>query len=101
MKTSLFFLLAFLLTGCVARKITIPSQAGGAWRDYNTAKLVVVDSVQTAYAREGEPIFEELLKGKLGSLGYLLAESNADLNVEATITAFDPGNRALRALVGG
>jgi len=103
MKTLLFVLpvaLAALLVGCATPQVTTPVRAAVDIHQFNTATLVVVDGVNTPFSREGLPMFEGLLKGRMQSAGYTMVDSNAQMVVEVTVNEFTPGNRALRMTVG-
>lgn len=88
------------LAGCVTPQVTTPPPAGADFHQFHKARLVLTDSVNTAYSKEGLPMFEGLLKGRLQSLGYSLVETDPELTVEVTVRQFDPGDRALRTLIG-
>jgi hypothetical protein len=102
MKTITFIFLvatATVLTGCVTPQATKPPTAGVDFHQFHKVKLVVTDSAKTTYAKEGLPMFEGLLKGRLQSLGYTLVEADPEMVVDVTVSQFDPGNRALRTLI--
>ena len=88
------------LAGCVSPKVTTSAPAAVNFHQFHTVKLVVTDSAKTAYAKEGLPMFEGLLKGRLASLGYTLVEAEPGMMVNVTISQFDPGNRTMRTLIG-
>ena len=88
------------LAGCVSPKVTTSAPAAVNFHQFHTVKLVVTDSAKTAYAKEGLPMFEGLLKGRLESLGYTLVEAEPGMMVNVTISQFDPGNRTMRTLIG-
>jgi hypothetical protein len=92
--------LAALLVGCVGPQVTAPVPAALDLHQFKTATLVVVDGVNTPYSRDGLPMFEGLLKGRMQSAGYSMVDSNAQMAVEVTVTEFTPGDRALRMTVG-
>ena len=103
MKTLLFVLpvaLAALLVGCATPQVTTPVRAAVDIHQFNTATLVVVDGVNTPFSREGLPMFEGLLKGRMQSAGYTMVDSNAQMVLEITVNEFTPGDRALRLTVG-
>lgn len=98
-----FILLAFAaiaLAGCMSAKVTTSASAAVDFSQFHTVKLSVTESAKTAYAKEGLPMFEGLLKGRLQSLGYTIAEADPELVVNVTVSQFDPGNRTMRTLVG-
>lgn len=96
----LLFSLTVLLCACVTPEVvTSPTQAVD-FRQYKTIHLIMTDQTGTPYSREGLPMFEGLLKGKLASMGYSFVEADADMTVEVRVTEFTPGNRAARTIVG-
>ncbi len=88
------------LAGCVSPTITTPASAGVDFHQFHKVRLIVTDSAKTAYAKEGLPMFEGLLKGRLQSFGYTLVEADPELVVNVTVSQFDPGDRALRMVIG-
>jgi hypothetical protein len=98
MKTNILLLLSvpILLAGCVAPKVTSPAPAAVSLRQYPKVKVVVTDSVNSVYSKEGVPMLEGLLKGKLQSLGYTPVDANPQMIVDVQLTKFEPGERALR-----
>jgi hypothetical protein len=95
----LVFSIGFLLS-CVTPKITKPPEEPIDFKQYKKVKLAVFDEVKTPYSIEGMPMFEGLLKGKLQSLGYSMADQEEDLLLEVRVTGFKPGSAAVRFLVG-
>ena len=91
---------AVLLSGCVSPQVTTAPQAGVNLRQFKTVKLTVTDAVNTAYSREGTPMFEGLLKGQLQSLGYTATDAAPEMTLDVRINRFDPGDRALRLTIG-
>jgi hypothetical protein len=89
-----------LLAGCISPRVTKPPQTATELRGFQRTKLVVTDAVNTAYSREGTPIFEGLLKGRLQALGCTIVETNPAVVLSVRIREFDEGDRALRTLVG-
>lgn len=103
MKILLFVLpvaLAAMLVGCATPQVTTPEPAAVDLHQFKTARLVVVDGVNTPFSREELPMFEGLLKGRMQSAGYTMVDSNAQMVVEVTVNEFTPGDRALRLTVG-
>ncbi len=88
------------LMGCVSPHATKPSVAGVDFKQYRNVKLAVIDSVNTPYSKEGVPMLEGLLKGRLESMGYTLVGTNAQMSLDVTVREFSPGDRTLRTLVG-
>jgi hypothetical protein len=91
---------AAVLAGCVSPQVTKPSPTTVDLRRFHRVKLVVTDAVNSPYSREGVPMFEGLLKGKLQALGYTLVESGPEMVVGVTVHEFNEGNRTLRTIVG-
>jgi hypothetical protein len=87
-----------LLTGCVSPRVVTPPKAGVNFREYRTVKVLVTDAVNTSYSKEGLPM--GLLKGKLQSLGHQVVEADPQMILEVDVRAFDPGDRAMRMIVG-
>jgi hypothetical protein len=58
------------LTGCVSTKVTTSAPAAVDFHQFHKVGLIVTDSAKTAYSKEGLPMFDGLLKGRLQSLGY-------------------------------
>jgi len=103
MEKNIFIVVAIsvaLLAGCVSPKVTTPAPAAVDFHQFHKVKLVLTDSAKTAYAKEGLPMFEGLLKGRLQSLGFTLVEADPELVVAVTVSQFDPGNRTMRTLIG-
>ncbi len=103
MKKILFVLLAALsglLTGCVSPQVKVSPPVAVDFHQFHKMKLMLTDSVGTPFSKEGLPMFEGLLKGRLQSFGYTIVESAPELIMEVNIQQFDPGNRALRTVVG-
>jgi Domain of unknown function (DUF4410) len=92
--------LVVVLPGCVTPQVITPVPATVDLRQFKDVTPVVVDGVNTPFSREGLPMFEGLLKGRLQSAGYTLVDSNAEMVVEVTVHEFSPGDRALRMTVG-
>lgn len=88
------------LAGCVSPKVTTPASAGVDFHQFHKVKLVITDSAKTAYAKEGLPMFEGLLKGRLQSFGYTLVAADPELVVNVTVSQFDPGDRTMRTVIG-
>jgi len=89
-----------LLTGCVSPRVVTPPKAGVNFREYRTVKVLVTDAVNTSYSKEGRRMLEGLLKGKLQSLGHQVVEVDPQMILEVEVRAFDPGDRAMRMIVG-
>lgn len=89
-----------LLAGCVSPRVTKPAPAAVELQRFHRARLAVTDAVDTPYSKEGVPMFEGLLKGRLQALGYTLVETDPEIVVNVRIHRFDKGNRAVRTLVG-
>ncbi len=100
MRTLFLVLSLFLITSCVTPQAFIPPGRTVNFSQYKAAKLVVVDSVNTPYSKEGIPMFEGLLRGRFQSLGFSVVEKDEDLRIEVNITSFEPGSRATRLIVG-
>jgi hypothetical protein len=101
-KTQLILLavVGAALASFVSPKVTTPASTAVNLHEFHTVKLVVTDSAKTVYAKEGLPMFEGLLKGRLQSLGYALVEADPQLILNVTVSQFDPGNRTMRTLIG-
>ena len=91
---------ATVLPGCVTPHATKLPNTGVDLHQFHKVKLVVTDSANTAYAKEGLPMFEGLLKGRLQSLGYTLVEADPEMVLGVTVSRFDPGDRAMRTVIG-
>lgn len=89
-----------VLAGCVSPRVTKPPPAAVDLQRFHQARLVVTDAVNTTYSKEGVPMFEGLLRGRLQALGYTLVETNPEMVVSVKIHRFDEGNRVVRTLVG-
>lgn len=103
MKNIPFVLLAALsgfLSGCVTPQIKTSPPAAVAFHQFHQVRLILTDSVNTPFSKEGLPMFEGLLRGRLQSFGYTIVEADPELIMEVNIQQFDPGNRALRTVVG-
>lgn len=100
MKTAMLIGLTVLLTGCVTPQATKPLTVGVDLKQFRQVKLVVTDAVNTAYSKEGLPMFEGLLKGRLQPLGFTLVDAAPEMVVEVKVHQFAPGDRTLRTLVG-
>ena len=102
MRTLFLPLSLFLLTSCVAvtPQAFIPPGRTVNFSQYRAVKLVVVDSVNTPYSKDGIPMFEGLLRGRLQSLGFSVVERDEDLSIEVNIAIFEPGSRAASLIVG-
>ena len=100
MTLILLVVTATVLPGCVTQQATKLPNTGVDLHRFHKVKLVVTDSANNAYAKEGVPMFEGLLKGRLQSLGYTLVEADPEMVVSVTVSRFDPGDRALRTLIG-
>lgn len=92
--------LAVTLAGCIAPQVVTPVNPAVDLRQFKTATLVVVDGVNTPYSREGLPMFEGLLKGRMQAEGYMMVDTNAQMVAEVTVNEFTAGDRALRMTVG-
>ena len=57
--------LAIVLVGCVTSQVVTPVPAALDLHQFKTVTLVVADEVNTVFSREGLPMFEGLLKGRL------------------------------------
>jgi hypothetical protein len=97
--TILLFSIIFL-SACVTPKVSKPTEEAIDLKQYKKVKLIVIDDVKTPYSIEGMPMFEGLLKGKLQSLGYSMADQEEDMLLEVRVTGFKPGSAAVRFLVG-
>ena len=100
MRTLFLALSLSLTSSCVTPQAFIPPGRTVNFSQYRATKLVVVDSVNTPYSKEGIPMFEGLLRGRLQSLGFSVVERDEDLRVEVNITSFEPGSRAVSLIVG-
>src|SRR4030095_823791 len=89
-----------LLVGCVSPHVVTEPKANVDFRQYRTGKLVLADSVQSGCSKEGLPMLEGLLSGKLQSLGYQVVAADPKLTLAVNVTAFSFGDRATR-VVGG
>lgn len=85
-KTQLILLavVGAALAGCVSPKVTTSAPAAVNFHQFHTVKLVVTDSAKTAYAKEGLPMFEGLLKGRRQSLGDTLVEAAPEMILSET-----------------
>jgi hypothetical protein len=92
--------LAVVLGGCVTPKATTPPSADVNFRQFRKVHLVVTDAVNTPYSKDGLPMFQGLLAGRLKSAGYTLVDTNPDMIIDVNVHQFDPGNRALRTVIG-
>jgi hypothetical protein len=100
MRTQFLALSLVLITSCVTPQAYIPPGRTVNFTQYRAAKLVVVDSVNTPFSKEGIPMFEGLLRGRFQSLGFSVVEKDEDLKIEVNITSFESGSRAARLIVG-
>lgn len=99
-KEVFIFSVALLLSGCVTPQVTQPSGDPVDWRGFQKIELIVTDSVNTAYSKNGLPMFAGLLRGRLQSIGYALVDTAPQMILEVSVHEFDPGNRPLRTLIG-
>jgi hypothetical protein len=88
------------LAGCVSPKVITPVPATVDFHQFHKVKMSLTDSANTAYSKEGLPMFEGLLEGRLQSLGFTFVEVEPEMLLEVTVHQFDPGNRALRTIIG-
>jgi Domain of unknown function (DUF4410) len=100
MRTLALALVAMLMSGCVTPQVTTAPTGPVDFTQYKKVKVAVTDGVNTPYAKEGMPMFEGLLKGRIESLGHAIVYAQEDMALQVTVSAFDPGNRAARTLVG-
>jgi hypothetical protein len=100
MRTLSAALVVILMGGCVTPQVTTVPAGPVDFKQYKTVKVAVTDEVKTPYSKEGMPMFDGLLRGKLQSLDYSLVDTGADMTLQVKVLAFDPGNRAARTLVG-
>lgn len=100
MRTLAVAVLVMVVSGCVAPQVTKLPTGPVDFTQYKTVKVVVTDAVKTPYSRQSMPMFDGLLRGKLQSLTYSVVEAGEDLTLQVKVLAFDPGNRATRAVVG-
>jgi hypothetical protein len=89
-----------LLAGCVSPKVTTPAPVAVDFHQFHNVRLILTDSANTAYSKEGLPMFEGLLRGRLQSFGYTLVEADPEMILDVKVHQFDPGNRALRTVIG-
>lgn len=94
------FVIAVFLGSCVSSKIITPPTREINFEAYKTLKVELTDEVKTAYSKEGVPMFDGLLRGKLKSLGYSIVDEEEDILLQVKITGFKPGDPALRFFVG-
>jgi hypothetical protein len=92
--------LSCLLVGCISTKVTQPAANTADLGRFQSVKIVMKDSVATAYSRESMPIFAGMLTGKLQSLGFLVTDFTPQMVLAVEVHEFSPGNRALRTFVG-
>jgi hypothetical protein len=88
------------LSGCVTPEVRDPDAAEVDLHQFQKVQLVVTNSVQTGYATEAVPIFDDLLKGGLQSIGYTLVDADPELVVNVRVNECDPGDRFVRFLAG-
>jgi hypothetical protein len=100
MRTLSLALVVMLMSGCVTPQVTKAPTAPVDFTQYTKVKVVVTDGVNTPYSKEGMPMFEGLLKGRVESLGHSIVYAQEDMALQVKVLAFDPGNRAARTLVG-
>lgn len=89
-----------LVTSCVTPRVVVPPPAEISSESHRSVKVVVTDSVNTSYSRDGRAILERLVKARLQDLGHPVAEIDPQMILEVDVRAFDPGVRILRMLVG-
>lgn len=99
-KLSILIFSIIFLSGCVTPKVSKPAEEPIDFKQYKKVKLTLIDDVKTPYSIEGMPMFEGLLKGKLQSHGYSMADQEEDMLLEVRVTGFKPGSAAVRFLVG-
>ena len=93
-------IVSLFLVSCVTPKGFVPSGQRLDFKQYHVAQVFTTDEVQSPYSKQAIPMFEGLLRGKLQSLGFALSDEQPDLRVHIKIKTFDPGNRAVRMIVG-
>jgi hypothetical protein len=77
-----FILLAIAGTapaGCVSSKVTTSATAAVKFHQLPTVKLIVTESVEPTYAKERLPMFENLMKERVPSLGHALLEADPEM----------------------
>ncbi len=99
-KLSILLFSIIFLSACVTTKVSKPTEEVIDFKQYKKVKLTVHDDVKTPYSNEGIPMLEGLLKGKLQSLDYSMADQEEDMLLEIRVTGFKPGSAAARLLVG-
>ena len=99
-KLSILIFSIIFLYACVTPKISKPTEEGIDFKQYKKVKLILIDDVKTPYSIEGIPMFDGLLKGKLQSLGYSMADQEEDMLLEIKVTGFKAGSATMRFLVG-
>lgn len=93
-------LTSLLTAGCVSPRATQPNAGSADLKNLRRVQLVVTDAVNSSYSREGLPLFEGLLQGKLQSGGYTVVTNAPELTLAVTVNEFSAGNRTLRTVVG-
>jgi len=106
-RNILLILLAMLslclssLISCGGTKAVIMDEGKSIdFKQFKTVKLVISDEVNNDYSKGAIPLFDGLLKAKLVSMGFQTVEEDPQLLIELAIIRAQPGNKALRMLVG-
>jgi hypothetical protein len=90
-----------VLMGCGGTKaILLTGEERIDFKKYKTVCLRVTDEVKNNYSVGAIPLLDGMLQAELISMGFKIAQENADLWVNVAITRADPGNKALRLIVG-
>lgn len=101
MKKVLVLLLMAALMGCGGTKtLLLTGEERIDFKRYKTVCLRVADEVKNDYSGGAIPLLDGMLQAEMLSMGFKLANEDADLRVDVAITRAKPGNKALRLIVG-
>jgi hypothetical protein len=91
----------FFLISCGGTKAVMMEEGKTInFKQFKTVKLMVIDEVNNDYSKGAIPLFDGLLKAKLVSMGFQPVEEDPQMLIELAIIRAQPGNKALRMLVG-
>ncbi len=79
--------------GCVSPKVTTSASAAVKAPQSRTVKLLATDSAKPASAGEGLSMFENLMNGRVQSLGNTLLEADLEMVVNVTGSQSDEATR--------
>jgi hypothetical protein len=88
------------VSGCGGTNAIISKGDQIVFHQYVTVQVSVADGVKNDYSSGAIPLFDGMLKAKLVSMGFKVVDSNPDLKIDLTVVRADPGNKALRMIVG-